>query len=160
MGRRGGGRDEEEGRRGGGAAEVLRGCCGKLPGWLTADTTETFKQSTQVAGNGEWNVEMTEGNGGRRRRQVAGRQVATGGDRRRPSSPPALPGGAPGRRGGARPPAHAEHAGIRRYGARRCNGGGIRCFAISQFVFNSSIGWLLKKIRSKKYPLFLSMLPK
>ena len=85
---------------------MLRGCCGKLPGWLTADTTETFKQSTQVAGNGEWNVEMAEGNGGRRRRQVAGRRWlrgATGGD------PPALP---PSREA-TLPPAHAEHAGIR-----------------------------------------------
>ena len=63
-----------------------------------------------------------------------GRQEATGGDRGRQEET----GGDRWRQVHDPPPAHAEHAGIRLYGARRCNGGGFRCFAILQFVFNSS----------------------
>ena len=97
---------------------MLRRCCGGAAESSQDGSLLTPQRLSINSSRLERGMECKNGgrNGGRRRRQVAGRQVATGGDRRRPSSPPALPGGAPGRRGGARPPAHAEHAGIRRYG--------------------------------------------
>ena len=70
-------------RCGGGAA----GCGGKLH----ADTTDGAGRRVAMRGD---------------RRQAAGRQEAT-----LPRSP-ALPGGAPGRRGDALPPAHAEDTGL------------------------------------------------
>ena len=103
-------------RRRGGGEEVLRRCCGKLQDGSLL-TPQKLSKNNQLKspgmGNGMWN-------GGMKWRQEAatggGATGGYGGRQRQPSSPPALPGGAPGRRGGARPPAHAEHAGIRRYG--------------------------------------------
>ena len=57
---------------------------------------------------GKLHADTTDGAG----RQVATRGDRRQGDRRRPSRSPALPGGAPGRRGDALPPAHAEDTGL------------------------------------------------
>ena len=76
--------EEEEEEEGMRCGGGAAGCCGKLH----ADTTD---------GAG---------------RQVATRGDRRQGDRRRPSRSPALPGGAPGRRGDALPPAHAEDTGL------------------------------------------------
>ena len=111
---------------------MLRRCCGKLQDGSLL-TPQKLSKNNQLKspgmGNGMWNGGM------KWRQEAATGGGATGGDRGRQEAtlPPYGEATLP-----TLPPAHAEHAGIRRYGARRCNGGGIRCFAILQFVFNSS----------------------
>ena len=118
MRRRGRGEEEEE-------EERRRRCCGGAAGvlqegsLLTPQRPQRHHRDFQTINSSrrERGMECKNGgrNGGRRRRQVAGQQWLRGATR---GDPPALPGGAPGRRGGALPPAHAEHAGISRYGDR------------------------------------------